>query len=49
MTNTAQSRFFATKDFVKREISESKTDIIKWVVGVFLALAFMIIGLYLKK
>jgi hypothetical protein len=39
----------ATKDFVKKEISESKTEIIKWVVGVFLALALMIVGLYIKK
>ncbi len=38
----------ATKDFVKKEISEAKNELIKWVVGVFLALALMIIGLYIK-
>lgn len=39
----------ATKQFVPKEISDAKIDIIKWVVGVFLALALMIIGLYIKK
>lgn len=38
------------EDLLKLEtkISETKVDIIKWVVGVFFALAMMIIGLYLK-
>lgn len=36
----------ATKHFVKREISEAKNEIIKWVFGFFVALALMIIGLY---
>lgn len=39
----------ATKDFVKKEITETKNDMIKWFVGLFFALALMIIGLYLKK
>ena len=39
----------ATKDFVKREITEAKNDMIKWFVGLFFALALMIIGLYIKK
>ena len=39
----------ATKDFVKKEITEAKNDMIKWFVGLFFALALMIIGLYLKK
>ena len=39
----------ATKDFVKKEIVEAKNDMIKWFVGLFITLAIMIIGLYLKK
>jgi hypothetical protein len=31
------------------EIKESKVDTIKWMIGVFLALALMIMGLYIKK
>ncbi len=34
---------------LRGEIKETKLDTIKWMVGVFLALALMIIGLYLKK
>ena len=32
----------------KKDLAETKVDIIKWVVGIFFALALMIIGLYLK-
>jgi hypothetical protein len=39
----------ATKDFVKKEIAEAKNDLIKWQVGLFITLALMIIGIYLKK
>jgi hypothetical protein len=39
----------ATKDFVKKEIAESKTEIIKWFIGMFIALALMVIGLYFRK
>lgn len=46
----------ATRDFVKSEInavrseiSASKTDMIKWFVGLFMILAAMIIGLYFRK
>ena len=39
----------ATKIFVAKEISDAKTEIVKWVVGIFIALALMIIGLYIKK
>lgn len=39
----------ATKDFVKKEIIDAKNDMIKWFVGLFFALALMIIGLYIKK
>ena len=34
---------------VRVEIKESKNDMLKWFVGMFFALALMIIGLYLKK
>ena len=33
----------------KKDLSETKVDIIKWVFGIFIALAMMIIGLYIKK
>ena len=39
----------ATKDFVKNEISQSKNELLKWFIGLFFALALMIIGLYIKK
>lgn len=39
----------ATKIFVAKEIADAKTEIVKWVVGIFIALALMIIGLYIKK
>ena len=34
---------------LRSDIKESKVDTIKWMVGVFFALALMIIGLYIKK
>lgn len=34
---------------LRTEMKADKTDTIKWVVGVFIALALMIIGLYFKK
>lgn len=43
------------EDFLKLEmqltakIEQSKYDLIKWFVGVFITLAMMIIGLYIKK
>lgn len=33
----------------KKDLAETKVDIIKWVVGIFFALAMMIIGLYIKN
>ena len=33
----------------KKDLTETKVDIIKWVVGIFFALAMMIVGLYLKN
>ncbi|MXO03535.1 hypothetical protein [Flavobacterium sp. HBTb2-11-1] len=32
----------------KNEIVDAKNDMIKWLVGLFFALAMMIIGLYIK-
>jgi hypothetical protein len=34
---------------VNSKIEQSKYDLIKWFVGLFFALALMIIGLYIKK
>ncbi len=34
---------------LKSEIKDSKIDTIKWFIGIFIALALMIIGLYIKK
>lgn len=31
------------------KIKDSKVDTIKWMVGIFLTLALMIVGLYIKK
>jgi hypothetical protein len=31
------------------KIEQSKMDLVKWFVGLFFALALMIIGLYIKK
>lgn len=36
----------ATKDFVKKEITEAKNGMIKWFVGFFITLVVMILGLY---
>ena len=31
------------------EIKDNKTDLLKWFIGLFIALALMVIGLYLKR
>lgn len=33
----------------KEDLANAKNDMIKWFVGLFCALAMMIIGLYIKK
>ncbi len=33
----------------KEDLANAKTDMIKWFVGLFIALALMIIGLYFKS
>jgi hypothetical protein len=49
----SSTKEIATKDFVRSEIANSKTEMIKWFVGVglttFIALSVMIIGLYFKN
>jgi len=31
------------------KLEQTKTDLIKWILGLFMALVFMIVGIYLKK
>ena len=38
-----------TEISLRSEIKETKVDIVKWVAGIFFALALMILGLYIKK
>lgn len=38
------TRFLASKE----DLANTKTEMIKWLVGLFFALALMIIGLYFK-
>lgn len=33
----------------KEDLSKAKEDLIKWFVGLFVTLALMIIGLYIRK
>jgi peptidoglycan hydrolase CwlO-like protein len=42
-------RFGELRGDLRGEIKETKIDTIKWMVGIFLALALMVIGLYFKK
>lgn len=42
-------RFSELRGEIRGEIKETKIDTIKWMVGIFLALALMVIGLYFKK
>ena len=45
------SKFSTKEDILKLEakLAETKVDIIKWVFSFFIAIALMIIGLYIKK
>lgn len=55
--NTSISEFKSQvkEDFLRlelklvTEIKDNKTDLLKWFIGLFIALALMIIGLYLKR
>ena len=48
------SQYF-TKDIailqshIDSKLEQTKTDLIKWILGLFMALVFMIVGIYLKK
>ncbi len=51
----AQKEVLSTKEDItlaraeiRTEIQQAKVDMLKWFVGLFMALALMIIGLYLK-
>lgn len=47
-----KSSKFSTKDDISKletKLAETKVDIIKWVFSFFVAIALMIIGLYIKK
>ena len=48
--NIIESRFKLESDRLatKEDLANTKNDIVKWVFGVFVALALMIIGLYFK-
>lgn len=48
--NIIEERFHMEKDRIatKEDLANTKNDIIKWVFGVFVALAIIIIGLYFK-
>ncbi len=34
---------------IDSKLEQTKTDLIKWILGLFMALVFMIVGIYLKK
>ena len=40
---------FKIKDELKEDNRKTREDLIKWFVGMFITLALMIIGLYIKK
>lgn len=42
------TRYLASKEDFTRGLADTKTDMIKWFVGLFFALAMMVIGLYFK-
>ena len=47
-----EAKSIATKEDIaqlKQDIAQTKVDLIKWVVGLFITLAFMLLGLYLKE
>ncbi len=47
----SQKQMLATKEDVKNleiKLAETKSDILKWVFAMFVSLALMIIGLYIK-
>lgn len=53
--NSSEYRSIMKEDLLKLEmnlrgeIKDTKNDMLKWFVGIFITLALMIIGLYIKK
>jgi hypothetical protein len=56
----AKASFEKTSQYLTKDISilqshidskleQTKTDLIKWILGLFMALVFMIVGIYIKK
>ena len=43
-----RTRHLASKEDLARGLADTKTDMIKWFVGLFFALALKVIGLYFK-
>ena len=48
------SQYFAKdiailQSHIDSKLEQTKTDLIKWILGLFMALVFMIVGIYLKK
>jgi hypothetical protein len=47
----SQKQMLATKEDVKNleiKLAETKSDLLKWVFAMFVSLALMIVGLYIK-
>ena len=47
----SQKQMLATKEDVKNleiKLAETKSDLLKWVFALFVSLALMIVGLYIK-
>lgn len=42
------TRLLASKEDLEKVLSDIKTDMPKWFISLFIALAIMIIGLYFK-
>ncbi len=43
------AKIAASEGALRTEMREQKVDMVKWFVGLFVALALMIIGLYVKR
>ena len=48
-STTAKDEMSNDKVDLRAEMRQAKVDMIKWLVGLFITLALMIIGLYFKK
>ena len=45
----SRTQRLATKEDLARDLANTKVDLIKWIFALWVTLALMIIGLYLKK